>query len=107
MESNFFTDKKALVTGGTGLIGKPLVELLLDAGVQVRVVSLDDPSRADPRAEFLCADLSNFEACLNACRGMDIVFNLVGIKGSPKMTVERPASFMVPTLRFNTNMLEA
>ncbi|MBI2056337.1 MAG: NAD-dependent epimerase/dehydratase family protein [Candidatus Sungbacteria bacterium] len=107
MDKGFFANKKALVTGGTGLIGKPLVELLLEAGAQVRVVSLDDPSRADPRAEFLRADLTNFEACLNACRGMDIVFNLVGIKGSPKMTVERPASFMVPTLRFNTNMLEA
>lgn len=105
--NNFFANKKVLVTGGTGLIGKPLVELLLDAGSRVRVVSLDDPSRADPRAEFVRADLTNFEACLAVCEGMDIVFNLVGIKGSPKMTVERPASFMVPTLRFNTNMLEA
>lgn len=105
--NNFFANKKVLVTGGTGLIGKPLVELLMDAGSRVRVVSLDDPSRADPRAEFVRADLTNFEACLAVCEGMDIVFNLVGIKGSPKMTVERPASFMVPTLRFNTNMLEA
>lgn len=107
MSSNFFADKKVLVTGGTGLIGKPLVELLLDEGADVRVVSLDDPSRADSRAEFMHADLTHFEACIKACEGMDIVFNLVGIKGSPKMTVERPASFMVPTLRFNTNMLEA
>lgn len=107
MSSDFFAKKRVLVTGGTGLIGKPLVEMLLQAGALVRVVSLDDPSRADPRAEFVRADLTNFEACLKACGGMDIVFNLVGIKGSPKMTTERPASFMVPTLRFNTNMMEA
>jgi GDP-L-fucose synthase len=38
---------------------------------------------------------------------MDYVFNLVGIKGSPKMCAEQPADFMVPMLQFNTNMMEA
>jgi len=38
---------------------------------------------------------------------MDYVFNLVGVKGSPKMCKEQPADFMVPMLQFNTNMMEA
>ena len=38
---------------------------------------------------------------------MDYVFNLVGVKGSPKMCAEQPADFMVPMLQFNTNMMEA
>ena len=107
MDNTFFANKRVLVTGGTGLIGKPLVEMLLDAGARVRVVSLDDPSRADPRAEFMRADLTQGEECRKACDGMNIVFNLVGIKGSPKMTMEKPASFFVPTILFNTNMMEA
>ena len=42
-----------------------------------------------------------------ACEDQDYVFNLIGIKGSPKMSREKPASFMVPMLMFNTAMMEA
>ena len=98
---------RIVLTGGTGLIGRPLVKMLIDAGAFVRVVSLDDPSRVDPRAEFVQADLTKFDNCADVCKGMDMVFHLAGIKGSPKMTKEKPASFFVPTILFNTNMMEA
>jgi len=107
MNNNFYSNKKILVTGGTGLIGRPLVEMLIDAGAVVRVVSLDDPSRVDPRAEFMRLDLTRFDNCVEVCKGMEFVFHLAGIKGSPKMTKEKPASFFVPTILFNTNMMEA
>lgn len=99
--------KKILVTGGTGLIGRPLVEMLIEKGACVRIASLDDPSRAHSKAEFQQADLTRFENCMNACKGMDYVFQLAGIKGSPAMTAKKPASFFVPTITFNTNMMEA
>jgi GDP-L-fucose synthase len=38
---------------------------------------------------------------------MDYVFHLAGIKGSIEVTKTRPASFLVPMLMFNTNILEA
>jgi GDP-L-fucose synthase len=38
---------------------------------------------------------------------MDFVFHLAGIKGSVAMTISKPASFFVPLLMFNTNVLEA
>jgi GDP-L-fucose synthase len=38
---------------------------------------------------------------------MDYVFNLVGIKCSPKVCIEEPANIMGPMMQFNTNMLEA
>jgi GDP-L-fucose synthase len=38
---------------------------------------------------------------------MDCVFHVAGIKGSVKVTIEKPASFFVPLLMFNTNVLEA
>lgn len=107
IKRSFYKGKKILVTGGTGLIGRPLVEMLIEAGALVRVVSLDDRSRAHPAAEFLRLDLTDINNCLKATRGMDYVFHLAGIKGSPKMTRERPASFFVPTILFNTNMMEA
>jgi len=104
---NFYQGKKILVTGGTGMIGRQLVQLLIEQGASVRIASLDDPSRAHPQAEFMKVNLMDINNCLLACKGMDIVFHLAGIKGSPKMTAEKPASFFVPTILFNTNMLEA
>lgn len=105
--SSFYNNKKILVTGGTGMIGRFLVEMLIDRGARVTVASLDEPSRAHPKAKFLKLDLTDFNNCMKACRGIDFVFHLAGIKGSPKMTIEQPASFFVPTILFNTNMMEA
>ncbi len=102
-----YKNKNILVTGGTGLIGRPLVEMLLEEGAHVRIASLDDPSRAHPKAAFMRVNLMRFENCLEACKGMDFVFHLAGIKGSPAMTLKKPASFFVPTIMFNTNMMEA
>ena len=38
-------------------------------------------------------DLRDFNQCLMACNGMDYVFHLAGVKGSPAMTAQQPASF--------------
>lgn len=102
-----FKGKNVLVAGGTGLIGRPLVGMLVDRGANVRVASLDDASRAHPGTEFRKTNLLVFRNCLDACDGMDFVFNLLGVKGSPAVTVTRPASFFVPTLMLDTNMMEA
>ncbi len=104
---SFYKDKKVLVTGGTGLIGIPLVKMLIEQGAKVRIASLDHPSRAHPEAEFYRVNLMRFENCMEVCEGMDFIFHLAGIKGSPAMTKKKPASFFVPTISFNTNMMEA
>jgi GDP-L-fucose synthase len=103
----FYGNKKILVTGGTGLIGRPLVEMLMEKGAKVTVASLDDPSRAPDGSTFVNADLREFSNCMEVCKGQDIVFQLAGVKGSPQMTSRRPASFFVPTLQFSINMMEA
>lgn len=104
---SFYKGKNILVTGGTGLIGRPLVDMLIKQGARVTVVSLDDPSRAPKGSTFLNVDLREFGRCMEVCRGMDIVFQLAGVKGSPVATKTKPASFFVPTLQFSTNMMEA
>lgn len=105
--SNFYKGRKILVTGGTGLIGRPLVEMLLKEGAKVVVVSLDDPSRAPKGAKFIQADLREFSNCLEVCEDKDIVFHVAGVKGSPLTAKMQPASYFVPTITFNTNMMEA
>lgn len=104
---SFYRNKSVLVTGGTGLIGRPLVEMLVEQGANVTVVSLDDPSRAPAGVTFKRADLREFSSCLAACDNQEIVFQLAGVKGSPAMTAKRPASFFVPTITFSINMMEA
>ena len=51
--------------------------------------------------------MRSLENCLSVTRNQNIVFHLAGVKGSPKMTSQQPASFMVPTLMFSINMMEA
>jgi len=104
---SFFKNKKVLVTGGSGMIGRQLVKLLLNKKAKVTIASLDDESRSIEGADFVKADLRKFESCLLACKGKEIVFQLAGVKGSPVMTSKRPASFFVPTITMSINMMEA
>lgn len=103
----FYKGKNILVTGGTGLIGRPLVQMLVNQGANVTIASLDDPSRAPEGCTFSYTDLREFSNCMEACEDKEIVFHLAGVKGSPAMTAKRPSSFFVPTITFNTNMMEA
>lgn len=79
---SFYTGKKVLVTGGTGLIGRPLAKMLVNEGAEVTVVSLYNPNRASHNVNFMRANLRQFSNCMEVCEGKDIVFHLAGVKGS-------------------------
>ncbi len=89
------------------MIGRPLVNLLLELKANVRVASMDHPDLADPRTDFHRVDLTEMQSCLRVTQDIHYVFQLAGIKGSPAMTQKKPASFFYPTISFNTAMLEA
>ena len=101
-----FENKKILITGGSGMIGRQLVKLLQKESANVCVADLNEPINMSG-ITFKKVDLTNYISCLEACHGMDYVFNLVGIKCSPKVIQERPADIMTPMLQFNTNMMSA
>lgn len=68
--------KKILVTGGAGFLGKHLVRRLLDVGQTVRVVDLypfEDDRFADEPVEFIQGDVADAECMERACRNVDIV----------------------------------
>lgn len=102
----FFDQKKVLVTGGTGLIGRFVASKLVNLNAKVTVVSLDD-FVVNKRAKHIKGDLTNFEFCKKITKNIDYAFHISGIKGSVKVTIEKPASFFVPLLMMNTNFLEA
>jgi GDP-L-fucose synthase len=99
-------EKKVIVTGGTGMIGREVVRLLCEAGAEVTSVSLDR-IEVHPDARHVYGDLSDITFGLDITNGVDYVFHVAGIKGSVVVTKEKPASFFVPLLMMNTNMLEA
>jgi GDP-L-fucose synthase len=103
---NEMRGKRTLVTGGTGLIGRQVVSLLCDAGVDVTIVSLDRITVHD-KAEHILGDLTEYSFCKEITANMDYVFHIAGIKGSVNLPREKPASFLVPLLMMNTNVLEA
>lgn len=101
-----FKNKHCLVTGGTGLIGRQVVEILVGAGAKVTTVSLDRIT-VGKIPKHILGDLTNLEFCRQVTKGVDFVFHLAGIKGSIEVTKNKPASFFVPLLMMNTNVLEA
>ena len=105
-----FKNHNVLVTGGTGMIGRPLVRKLLNEGAILTIASIDKPNIDDEllkHAKFIYADLRNLEDCKKVVSGNEIVFHLAGIKGSPKLTQSQPATFFTNTMMFNLNMMEA
>ena len=102
-----FKNQKILVTGGAGMIGRQLVELLLKEGADVHVADLKHPEDMADKVTFHHIDLRDYPSCVQLCEGVDYVFNLVGIKCSPRVCIEEPANIMGPMMQFNTNMLEA
>lgn len=103
---DFFMNQRVLITGGTGLIGREIVGVLRVLGAKVSVVSLD-AIRPYEDVQYIYGDLTDLDFCLKVTKNMDYVFHLAGIKGSIEVTKLRPASFFVPLLMFNTNVLEA
>lgn len=109
--SKFYAGKKVLVAGGTGMIGTCMVNKLLQKGCEVTVASLDSKKYAEKLfgrgVKFIQTDLTDFENCLKVTKRQELVFNLVGIKGSVGIGQSKAASFLVPMLRFQTNLMDA
>lgn len=101
-----FNNKNILVTGGTGLIGRQIVNILCDYDAHINIVSLDKID-IDDRADHIYGDITDFKFCKKVTKDMDYVFHIAGIKGSIDVTKTKPASFFVPLLMMNTNILEA
>lgn len=103
---DFFKDKKVLVTGGTGLVGRKLLQELVTITKELHSVSLDDLQPVKG-VFYHKEDLRNSETCLQVTKGMDVIFHICGIKGNPDVTSKKVSTVFVPYLQFNTNVLEA
>ena len=84
--------RKVLVTGGAGFIGSNLIGSLLDSDNSV--VCLDNLStgkaenirefKGHPRFSFIEGDIRNFDECLEAANGAEIVFHQAALGSVPR-----------------------
>ena len=106
-----FQNKNVLVTGGTGMIGRELVLLLKERGANVTATSFDNFNVSEDsnfnEVKFVFGDLRDPNFCSQITKEMEFVFHVAGIKGSPKMSLEKPSTFFVNTALFNLNLIEA
>ncbi len=81
--------KRALVTGGAGLIGSHIVDLLVGEGWQVRVLDNLEPNThrhgkpawINPKAEFVEGDIRDRETITAALDKIDVVFHQAAYGG--------------------------
>lgn len=93
--------KNILVTGGAGFIGSNLVEALLQHPNVSKVRVLDNLStgflknleefKEREEFEFLEGDIRNYNTCLKACKGMDLISHQAAL-GSVPRSIQNPAT---------------
>lgn len=90
-------DKHALVTGGAGFIGSNIVAFLLEHGLKVSVLdNLSTGKRSNlkefmdhPNFHFIEGDITDYNTCLNAIHGVDIISHQAAM-GSVPRSIEFP-----------------
>ena len=102
-----------LVTGGAGFIGSNLCDALVSMGYHVRC--LDDFSTGkreniahlEQNERFqIIGSIQKFSTCMNACEGVDYVFNEAAW-GSVPRSIELPREYCMNNIMGTLNMLEA
>lgn len=97
-----------LVTGAGGFIGHHLVRRLKADGFWVRGVDLKNPEYEPTMAdEFAILDLRRWDNCLEATRGVDLVYNLAADMGGIGYITSSHADIARNNILINTHMLEA
>ena len=83
LESNKSEKFNALVTGGSGMLGKEIVCCLIeDGGYKVFSLDLSIPGEEARNSEvcsYIQADITSFDDLCIATKGMDVVFHTAAI----------------------------
>ena len=106
---NIFRGKNILIAGGTGMVGIPLTKKLHNLGANIYIASLDKIKKDQQKLvrKFYKIDLININNCIKVTKKMDMVFNLLGVTGSPQINYSNPGSFMMSNLYCAVNLLYA
>ncbi|MGL5806180.1 MAG: GDP-L-fucose synthase family protein [Xenococcaceae cyanobacterium] len=92
------SDKKILVTGGAGFLGKQVIEQLTEAGANRDKITV-------PRSRDL--DLRSLENCQKAVANQDIVIHLAAHVGGIGLNREKPAELFYDNLMMGAQLIHA
>ncbi len=96
--SNFFSDKKILLTGGSVFVGQHVYKKLLEKGAKKENIFI-------PRSREY--DLRIKEVCNKVTRNIDIVIHLAGNVGGIGYNREYPGSLFYDNITMGVNLIEA
>ncbi len=86
-----FSDKKLLITGGTGSFGNAVLKRFLNTDIkEIRVFSRDEKKQEDmriklnnPKVKFYIGNVRNYDSLDCAMHGVDFVFHAAALKQVP------------------------
>ncbi len=110
------TKKNVLVTGGAGFIGSNLVEALLKDERVGKVRVLDNLSGgheknieefySNPNFEFMWGDIRDYNTCVKACDGMDLITHQAAM-GSVPRSIDDPVTTNANNITGTLNVFTA
>lgn len=102
---------KALVTGGTGFVGRRLVAALAGRGDAVRCLVRPTSNRSGlaelPGVEFVEGDLTRAESLAGVAEGVDVVFHLAAEGHVSAVSEEAYGRFVAVNVEGTRNLLRA
>lgn len=109
-----FSNKKLLITGGTGSFGNAVLKRFLDTNIsEIRLFSRDEKKQDDMRKryassklKFYIGDVRDYQSVLNATRGVDYIFHAAALKQVPSCEFH-PMEAVKTNVIGTENVLEA
>lgn len=110
--SNFWKDKKVLVTGGSGFIGSHLCEMLVKKGGIVSITTRDSSNLENiesikKEVKIIKANLSDFNSALRVTKNKDVVLNLAAKVAGIQFNINHPATMFSENVIISDNVLKA